>query len=238
MPSLPLQTLMPTRMQTLSSLAKRILQRPRLSCRNQRVRCRSRSPPRRIFRWRSPSWTLASRTLVSRSRPWCVFFLWSMCPFECVLTVDGVGHGTPRGSIAACVRREQAVRFSVLCPTRPRRRRSLDRKVRVCCRAVLCGEALTKYRTSNRLRQKIRVPYQSLQANVVRLQRVQQANDALRRTARFAVLAKRLEGQMNELGGYASTTGDGETRGVSGDQQEDKERTIAKAALSIAELSA
>ncbi|KAF9245062.1 Golgi transport complex subunit 5-domain-containing protein [Melanogaster broomeanus] len=68
-----------------------------------------------------------------------------------------------------------------------------------------------------KLRQKIRVPYQALQENVTRLQRIQQANDALRRTARFAVLAKRLEAQMSE---------------------KEKERTIAKAALSIAELSA
>lgn len=49
---------------------------------------------------------------------------------------------------------------------------------------------------------------------------------------------------MNELGGYASTGRSGEERasvganGPAGDHQEDKERTIAKAALSIAELSA
>lgn len=80
----------------------------------------------------------------------------------------------------------------------------------------------------DRLRQKIRVPYEALQAHVVRLQRIQQAHDALRRTARFAVLAKRLEVQMSELGG----------EGPDGVNQEDKERTIAKAALSIAELGA
>lgn len=45
---------------------------------------------------------------------------------------------------------------------------------------------------------------------------------------------------MSELGGYDSVHGDGEkraTNGSVGDHQEDKERTIAKAALSIAELS-
>ncbi|KAF8556095.1 hypothetical protein OG21DRAFT_1506874 [Imleria badia] len=95
-----------------------------------------------------------------------------------------------------------------------------------------------------KLRQKIRVPYQALQASVTRLQRIQQANDALRRTARFAVLAKRLETQMNELGGYTGTGNRGEKRagaganGPAGDHQDDKERTIAKAALSIAELGA
>ncbi|KAG9316298.1 hypothetical protein JVU11DRAFT_2329 [Chiua virens] len=72
-----------------------------------------------------------------------------------------------------------------------------------------------------------------LQTNVVRLQRIQQANDALRRTARFGVLVKRLEAQMSELAGYERTG----TPSAAGDQ-EDKERTIAKAALSIAELGA
>ena len=49
---------------------------------------------------------------------------------------------------------------------------------------------------------------------------------------------------MNELGGYANAGGGREKRagiganGPVGDHQEDKERTIAKAALSIAELSA
>ena len=52
---------------------------------------------------------------------------------------------------------------------------------------------------------------------------------------------KRLEAQMSELSGYDRAQGGGETRAVgatgsAGDPQEDKERTIAKAALSIAEL--
>ncbi|KAF8441583.1 hypothetical protein L210DRAFT_3537615 [Boletus edulis BED1] len=64
---------------------------------------------------------------------------------------------------------------------------------------------------------------------------------------RFGVLVKRLEVQMSELGGNGTGTGGanggGEKRGGvgangAGEYQEDKERTIAKAALSIAELSA
>ncbi|KAH7888451.1 Golgi transport complex subunit 5-domain-containing protein [Phlebopus sp. FC_14] len=97
----------------------------------------------------------------------------------------------------------------------------------------------------DKLRQKIRVPYRALQTHVTRLHKIQQANDALRRTARFAVLAKRLEAQMNELGGYETTSGDkgqdgtsNTTSGHSRDHQEEKERTIAKAALSITELTA
>ncbi|KAG6333689.1 hypothetical protein ID866_5396 [Astraeus odoratus] len=99
-----------------------------------------------------------------------------------------------------------------------------------------------------RLRQKIRVPYQSLQVYVTRLQRIHQANDALRRTARFYLLQKRLEAQMAELAGYESVAnlkeGHGKTAGAPGtdsgpaEHQEEKERVIAKAALSIAELGA
>ncbi|KIJ19018.1 hypothetical protein PAXINDRAFT_128297 [Paxillus involutus ATCC 200175] len=94
-----------------------------------------------------------------------------------------------------------------------------------------------------KLRQKIRVPYQALQTNVTRLQRIQQANDALRRTARFAVLVKRLETQMSELASYEGASSAKEKQAAttdepSADHQEEKERTVAKAALSIAELSA
>ena len=109
-----------------------------------------------------------------------------------------------------------------------------------------------------RLRQKIRVPYQNLAGHVVRLQRLQVASDVLRRTARFVLLARRLEVQMTEVN-KASTDGptnvarshsiqvangvtaskpgtpineDGQVFGPEGD----KERSIIKAALSIAEI--
>ncbi|EIW82672.1 hypothetical protein CONPUDRAFT_100969 [Coniophora puteana RWD-64-598 SS2] len=107
-----------------------------------------------------------------------------------------------------------------------------------------------------KLRLKIRVPYQSLQDHVSRLQRIQQTSDALRRASRFVVLAKRLEVQLTELnkedrgtsntivspGGApkallldtaASTDGSGAL-----DSTNEKEIALAKAALSIAELSA
>ncbi|OJA08043.1 hypothetical protein AZE42_08584 [Rhizopogon vesiculosus] len=95
-----------------------------------------------------------------------------------------------------------------------------------------------------KLRQKIRVPYQSLETSVVRLQRIRQASDALRRTSRFVVLSRRLETQMSELAAFdkPSTTEKKKMPNVSEDlsvdQQDDKERTIAKAALTIAELGA
>jgi hypothetical protein len=108
-----------------------------------------------------------------------------------------------------------------------------------------------------RLRQKIRVPYQNLAGHVVRLQRLQVASDVLRRTARFVLLARRLEAQMTEVNkasldgptavarshstqvanGVAASTPineDGQAFGPEGD----KERSIITAALSIAEICA
>ncbi|EGN99797.1 hypothetical protein SERLA73DRAFT_106606 [Serpula lacrymans var. lacrymans S7.3] len=103
-----------------------------------------------------------------------------------------------------------------------------------------------------KLRLKIRVPYQSLQAHVTRLQRLQEASDILRRTSRFVVLARRLEIQMSEMAkfdgdteaSYSSTNQsidlNGSTLGADSltalDHETEKERTIAKAALSVAEL--
>jgi len=78
---------------------------------------------------------------------------------------------------------------------------------------------------------------------VARLQRFQQASDLLRRTSRFIILARRLQVQMNEVQGIkgsdkgatdelaTATTMHGK------DIEDEKERAIAKAALSIAELS-
>ncbi|KAG6920111.1 hypothetical protein DXG01_010179 [Tephrocybe rancida] len=99
----------------------------------------------------------------------------------------------------------------------------------------------------DKLRLKIRVPYQSLQAHVSRLQKLQQASDVLRRTSRFVVLARRLQLQMADM---ESSTGSAEAPAKSTkadrfsdatglstpDLEDEKERTIAKAALSIAEL--
>ncbi|KAG6813690.1 hypothetical protein H0H92_008538 [Tricholoma furcatifolium] len=95
----------------------------------------------------------------------------------------------------------------------------------------------------DKLRLKIRVPYQSLQENVSRLQKLQQASDVLRRTSRFVILARRLQLQMASMENATSSeatnkTVKAETSDVTaaGDIGDEKERTIAKAALSIAEL--
>lgn len=92
-----------------------------------------------------------------------------------------------------------------------------------------------------------------MQADVKRLQRLQQASDVLRRTSRFTVLAKRLQTQMAEVGdgvgGAAPQPKASESKPNSGvldgrrsatpglDYEGEKERSLAQAALTIAELS-
>ena len=107
-------------------------------------------------------------------------------------------------------------------------------------------------RSLRRLRQKFRYPYQTMQANVTRLQRLQQASDVLRRTSRFTILTKRLQTQMAEVGESAGVTTSrskaSESKVNSGvpegrrsatpglDYEGEKERSLAQAALTIAEL--
>jgi len=69
----------------------------------------------------------------------------------------------------------------------------------------------------------------ALQSSVARVDRYQAASEVLRRISRFVVLARRLEGQMSDM----DTAKDRVKQDAEG---EDKERAIAKAALSIAEL--
>lgn len=107
-----------------------------------------------------------------------------------------------------------------------------------------------------RLRRKISDPYHSLHTSLAQLQKFQQASDVLRRTSRFVVLARRLEGQMMEIDGLSATDASlknnttklsdltaqpkisisTSSSGILGETGDEKERTIAKAALSIAEL--
>ncbi len=88
-----------------------------------------------------------------------------------------------------------------------------------------------------------------MQTSVKRLQRLQQVSDVLRRTFRFATLAKRLQTQMAELGdgpdraGAQSkaptniTTLDGRRSATPGLEYEgERERLLAQAAATIAEL--
>ncbi|OCB86824.1 hypothetical protein A7U60_g5997 [Sanghuangporus baumii] len=126
--------------------------------------------------------------------------------------------------------------------------------------------------SQEKIRTKVRVPCASISILAKRMARLQCAADALRRTARFVILARRLDGQMAELtrlsasedsspvvngkkaasgNKYAVTrnraesdarTSISESRSsddVAGlGSETEKERAIAKAALTIAELSA
>ncbi|KAG8739425.1 hypothetical protein FRC10_005634 [Ceratobasidium sp. 414] len=100
-----------------------------------------------------------------------------------------------------------------------------------------------------RLRLKVRVPYQTLSGLFSQLQKLRQASDVLRRTSRFVTLARRLESQMKEIDGgtltistsksvpTAGSAGGPGTSTPSGDDGNAKERAVARAALSVAELS-
>lgn len=97
-----------------------------------------------------------------------------------------------------------------------------------------------------KLRLKVHVPCDSLQTLVSRLKKLQQACDVLRRTSRFIILSRRLQVQMNEMRGIGpdtSTTSISDdaipltSEGLSHDSENEKERVVAKAALSIAELA-
>ncbi|KAH9941012.1 Golgi transport complex subunit 5-domain-containing protein [Amylocystis lapponica] len=110
----------------------------------------------------------------------------------------------------------------------------------------------------DKLRLKISVPYRSLQSNVTRLDRLQQASDILRRTSRFVILTRRLEIQLAEMNKgdtaeVATPKGKKEvnsspttsrlslgtdTVSSAPENEDEKERTIAKAALTVAELTA
>lgn len=104
----------------------------------------------------------------------------------------------------------------------------------------------------DQLRRKLRGPYESLQKQVTHLQRIHQANNALRRIGRFFVLEKRLETLAEGLARYElgpSRMSEGERdrpkdvgaidgERLSTESHEDKGRVIAKAALTITELGA
>ncbi|CAE6430952.1 unnamed protein product [Rhizoctonia solani] len=105
----------------------------------------------------------------------------------------------------------------------------------------------------DRLRLKVHVPYQTLAGLFSQLQKLRQAADVLRRTSRFVALARRLELQMKEMdSGIPTSTSSkslppGNSRGsldsvapgtgVGAEDGNAKERAVARAALSAAELA-
>ncbi|WWD17827.1 hypothetical protein CI109_102270 [Kwoniella shandongensis] len=80
----------------------------------------------------------------------------------------------------------------------------------------------------DRLHSKIHTPHQHLSLLVRRLQVLGSATDLTRRASRFVLVARRLEGQMSRMASAEKGTGG----------EGEKERELAKAALSVAELDA
>ncbi|TFK25504.1 hypothetical protein FA15DRAFT_639269 [Coprinopsis marcescibilis] len=101
----------------------------------------------------------------------------------------------------------------------------------------------------DKLQQKVHVPYDTLQLLVTRLKKLQQASDILRRTSRFVILARRLQLQMKEMQASIDEkkkdkSSADELSGLASaavyqsiEIEDDKERAIAKAALTISEIS-
>ncbi|KAF6760044.1 Golgi transport complex subunit 5-domain-containing protein [Ephemerocybe angulata] len=86
-----------------------------------------------------------------------------------------------------------------------------------------------------KLQQRVHVPYEALQELVVRLRKLQEAADILRRTSRFVILARRLQLQMSEMkSGTDNLPSTGASQNL--DVEDDRERAIAKAALTISEI--
>ena len=99
-----------------------------------------------------------------------------------------------------------------------------------------------------RLQKKIAEPYEVLDGALGRLERLQRAAELCRRVARFVTLAKRLEGQMQQfereedaVAGAGSTETPTKAasslgKSISSTRQERRERALAEAALTLAEL--
>lgn len=100
--------------------------------------------------------------------------------------------------------------------------------------------------THNRLQQRVHVPYEALQHLVARLKKLQEAADILRRTSRFVILARRLQLQMGEMTGGSvdkKTLTESNSDSIASaavsqalEIEDDRERTIAKAALTLSEI--
>jgi hypothetical protein len=118
-------------------------------------------------------------------------------------------------------------------------------------RYVVSQNSLAKHSSLVRLRLKVRVPYQTLAGLFAQLQKLRQASDVLRRTSRFVTMARRLESQMKEIDGgvpVAATSSrstpvigssdniEAPASGAGVGDGNAKERAVARAALSVAEL--
>ncbi|GAA5886213.1 hypothetical protein JCM16303_004462 [Sporobolomyces ruberrimus] len=88
----------------------------------------------------------------------------------------------------------------------------------------------------SRLKRKISTPHTTLSSSLLLLTRLRRASSLTRRAQRFVVLAKRLEGQMGEIDGINSTSNGGNEVGEERVTIERRERSMAEAALTLAEI--
>ncbi|GAA5999182.1 uncharacterized protein JCM10292_001650 [Rhodotorula paludigena] len=88
-----------------------------------------------------------------------------------------------------------------------------------------------------RLKRKIASPHQELASSLLLLTRLRRAASLARRSQRFMVLARRLEGQMAEIDGETVQNGAGRSTAADGEKgPERRERAMAEAALTLAEI--
>ncbi|GAA5842073.1 hypothetical protein JCM11251_002004 [Rhodosporidiobolus azoricus] len=83
----------------------------------------------------------------------------------------------------------------------------------------------------SRLKRKIATPHESLSSSLLLLTRLRRTASLARRSQRFMVLARRLEGQMAEIAAANTESG-----GAEGRAEERRERAMAEAALTLAEI--
>ncbi|GAA5877371.1 hypothetical protein JCM8547_003010 [Rhodosporidiobolus lusitaniae] len=83
----------------------------------------------------------------------------------------------------------------------------------------------------SRLKRKIAAPHEALSSSLLLLTRLRRAASLARRAQRFMVLARRLEGQMGDI-----TAANADTAGSEGRAEEKRDRAMAEAALTLAEI--
>ncbi|BGP18331.1 hypothetical protein JCM10213_008504 [Rhodosporidiobolus nylandii] len=89
----------------------------------------------------------------------------------------------------------------------------------------------------SRLKRKIASPHEALSSSLLLLTRLRRAASLARRAQRFMVLARRLEGQMVEISA-ANAEVASKADGAEGRAEERRERAMAEAALTLAEIEA
>jgi hypothetical protein len=135
-------------------------------------------------------------------------------------------HEAPLYAVAPSCELGIIARRSVRSATRSRRSRIGCHQVRPSL-SVRRIEARVDQGHERRLKKKIAVPHSTLSEALTLLTRLRRTTSLARRASRFTTLARRLEAQMSEIEGVEGADQDGRER---------RERALAEAALTLAEL--